>query len=252
MEALKAYVEGPSLQVHTDETVLLHISHSNLKHYRNQLRFSLHITVDNVKEKLSRQCGTTLDSMVLQLYDDNNTKICDLVEVSRPLGFYSPLEGYRLHIVDLDPTSVTAGGWLEDTSLVEKYTISDEAYNKRDDTFKKFKQKCLAEVPEMSSHKITDNYMEDLVAGIHVGDRCEVNPGSKRGTVMFVGRAELLGPGFWVGVQYDEPVGKHDGIVKGHRYFNCPPAHGSMLRPDKVKVGDFPEVDPFEAELDEI
>ena len=39
---------------------------------------------------------------------------------------------YRLHIIDLDPSSVTSGGWLEDTSLVEKYSISEEAYEKRD------------------------------------------------------------------------------------------------------------------------
>jgi len=38
---------------------------------------------------------------------------------------------FRLHVVDLDPTSISSGGWLEDTSLVEKYEISDEAYNKR-------------------------------------------------------------------------------------------------------------------------
>jgi hypothetical protein len=37
---------------------------------------------------------------------------------------------YRLHIIVLDPSSVTSGGWFEDTSLVEKYTISDEAYDK--------------------------------------------------------------------------------------------------------------------------
>lgn len=43
-------------------------------------------------------------------------------------------------------------------------------------------------------------------------DRCEVEPGAKRGTVKFVGRAEALGCGFWVGVQYDEPLGKHDGM----------------------------------------
>jgi len=40
-----------------------------------------------------------------------------------------------LHIIDLDPSSVTSGGWLEDTSLVEKYKISDEAYDKRDGEF---------------------------------------------------------------------------------------------------------------------
>lgn len=42
------------------------------------------------------------------------------------------IERFRLHVVDLDPSSVTSGGWLEDTSLVEKYTISQEAYEKRD------------------------------------------------------------------------------------------------------------------------
>lgn len=45
------------------------------------------------------------------------------------------LERYRLHIIDVDPSSVTSGGWLEDTSLVEKYQISDEAYDKRDGVF---------------------------------------------------------------------------------------------------------------------
>lgn len=45
-----------------------------------------------------------------------------------------------------------------------------------------------------------------------MGDRCEVEPGAKRGTVKFVGKAEALGRGFWVGVQYDEPLGKHDGM----------------------------------------
>ena len=39
--------------------------------------------------------------------------------------------------MDLDPSSVTSGGWLEDTSLVEKYKISDEAYEKRDGKFSK-------------------------------------------------------------------------------------------------------------------
>ena len=45
-----------------------------------------------------------------------------------------------------------------------------------------------------------------------VGDRCQVEPGEKRGVVKYVGRAESLGPGYWVGIQYDEPLGKHDGM----------------------------------------
>lgn len=51
-----------------------------------------------------------------------------------------------------------------------------------------------------------------FLLAIKVGDRCQVEPGEKRGVVKFVGQAETLGPGFWIGVQYDEPLGKHDGM----------------------------------------
>jgi len=88
----------------------------------------------------------------------------------------------------------------------------------------------------------------DLNIVSQVGDRCEVEPGAKRGTIKFVGRAEALGRGFWVGVQYDEPLGKHDGMVKGIRFFECPQGHGAIVRPEKVKVGNYPERDPFEEE----
>lgn len=236
------------LQIEGDESVLLRVTHSNLKSFNADVRFSLQMSVEAVKEKLWKKCGTSVNSMSLELYDDNGAKIAELSDNSRPFGFYSPLDGFQLHIVDLDPSSVTSGGWLEDTSLVEKYKISDEAYEKRDGTFKKFKEKLAHQKPSCASTKVADNCMEDLCANIKVGDRCQVEPGEKRGVVKYVGRAENLGPGFWVGVQYDEPLGKHDGLVKGTRYFNCPPNHGGMVRPDKVQVGDYPERDPFEEE----
>ncbi|XP_057983099.1 tubulin-folding cofactor B [Malania oleifera] len=234
------------LQLQADDSVLLRATHSNLKSFSADIRFSLQMTVESVKEKLWRKCGTSVNSMCLELYDDTGAKISDLSDNLRPLGFYSPQDGFRLHVVDLDPSSVTSGGWLEDTSLVEKYSISEEAYGKLDGTFRKFKEKLASQNPSAFETKISDDYMEDLCANIKVGDRCEVEPGEKRGVVMFVGRAESVAPGFWVGVQYDEPLGKHDGMVKGTRYFNCPPLHGALIRPEKVKVGEYPERDPFD------
>jgi tubulin-folding cofactor B len=67
-------------------------------------------------------------------------------------------------------------------------------------------------LPILSFQQTKENYMEDLCANIKVGDRCQVEPGEKRGMVKYVGRAESLGPGYWVGIQYDEPLGKHDGM----------------------------------------
>ncbi|KAF7819109.1 tubulin-folding cofactor B [Senna tora] len=235
-----------SLQkIEGDDSVLLRITHSNIKTFSADMRFSLQMSVESVKEKLWKKCGTSVNSMHLELYDDSNYKISDLTDNSRPLGFYSPLDGFRLHVVDLDPSSVTSGGWLEDTSLVEKYTISEEAYSKRQGTFRKFKEKLSSQIPSTEA-MVQETNMESLCSNIKVGSRCEVEPGEKRGIVKFVGKAEALGPGFWVGVQYDEPLGKHDGMVKGVRYFECPPSHGAIVRPEKVKVGDYPERDPFE------
>ena len=49
---------------------------------------------------------------------------------------------------------------------------------------------------------------------IQVGSRCQIEstePGfHKRGTVRFVG-ATKFAPAVWVGVEYDEPIGKNDG-----------------------------------------
>ncbi|KAK6944437.1 Ubiquitin-like domain [Dillenia turbinata] len=236
---------GSRLQIQGDESVLLRVTHSNIKSFSPDVRFSLLMTVEAVKEKLWKKCGTSVGSMSLELYDETGSKVSDLSDNFRPLGFYSPQDGYRLHVIDLDPSSVTSGGWLEDTSLVEKYKISNEAYDKLDGTFRKFKEKLVQQNPNLDA-KIPDNYMEDLCANIKAGDRCEVEPGEKRGVVKFVGQAETLAPGFWVGIQYDEPLGKHDGMVKGARYFDCPPLHGAMVRPDKVKVGDYPERNLFE------
>ena len=53
---------------------------------------------------------------------------------------------FTLHIVDLDPNSSSANGWLEDVSKVEKYEISEEAYNAREHTYRKFKEQKLKEV----------------------------------------------------------------------------------------------------------
>lgn len=52
-------------------------------------------------------------------------------------------------------------------------------------------------------------------ADVVPGARCEVQTTegglAKRGTVRFVGNAEIARGGVWVGVELDEPTGKGDG-----------------------------------------
>lgn len=48
-----------------------------------------------------------------------------------------------------------------------------------------------------------------------------VEPGDRTAEVMYVGKISEIAPGYWIGVCYDEPVGKNDGSVKGRRCFEC-------------------------------
>lgn len=89
------------------------------------------------------------------------------------------------------------------------------------------------------------------VANICVGDRCQVQPGSRRGTVSYVGVVTELDDreqSHWVGVTFDEPVGKTDGSATSKngtstQYFEAPQGYASFVRAKNVEVGDFPELD---------
>ena len=63
-----------------------------------------------------------------------------------------------------------------------------------------------------------------------------------------------LAPGYWVGIQLDEPTGDSDGKVKGKKYFEVPGGSkfGIFIRPKDANFGDFPPVDDFDEDQDEI
>jgi tubulin-folding cofactor B len=71
--------------------------------------------------------------------------------------------------------------------------------------------------------------------------------------VRFIGAVDdLPGGGLWIGVQYDEPVGKNDGAVGGKKYFDAGKNRGGFIRPERVVIGDFPEEDILDSEDEEI
>ncbi|KAG0357288.1 CAP Gly-rich domain-containing protein [Gamsiella multidivaricata] len=221
-----------------------------------ELRLSKASTIDNIKIKLEPITGISSSSQQLQLY--NNDMFVTSLEGHPPetmLGAF-PIEDYwTIQVIDTNPSRIK--GQYNDVSLVQKFELPDEEYEKRTDSVLAFKKRNNLgrfndAASDSSSASATQNHVyEEAVKNIKTGDRCEVDVGSgilkRRGTVRFIGTTEFQS-GLWVGVQYDEPLGKNDGSVQGVRYFTCPANYGSFVRPDKVQTGDFPEEDLFSDE----
>lgn len=253
LDAVKDYVTGSSDGLAQGAyTVMLHVTHSNLKARFAELRLDLRTPVSAVKDRLYAHCGTRASAMQVLLRESETGRVvAELADESAKLGFYSPRDGMTLHVVDADPHSASAGGWLENTDLVEKYVISDENYDKRENTYRKFREEKRKKDPnwtpfpgQKAPAADPADLDEEKTPAAAVGNRAEIFPGGRRAEVMFVGKGlKDMPAGWWVGVCYDEPVGKNDGTVKGVKYFTAPKGYGGMVRPSKVTVGDFPPVD---------
>ncbi|XP_070577248.1 tubulin-folding cofactor B-like [Ptychodera flava] len=225
---------------------------SSLTSFASERRFQKDITIGELKGKLELITGCSAAAMQIQAFDKNDKQVASLSDDSALLGSYPIDDGMRLHVID--PTQ--KAGEFEDVSKVEKFEISKDEYSKRTDSVLAFKKKHkMGQFQEVSPEekerleKEKQAKLEQektLAEKISVGSRCEVNnpkaPPVKRGTVMFVGTTDFAS-GYWVGVKYDEPVGKNDGSVKGKRYFECQDKYGGFNKPEFVTVGDFPEDD---------
>lgn len=221
------------------------LTHSISKNVVTEKRYGLAQTIESIKANLATHYATPVEYMRLDLKNDKGVTIEVNMQDDKMLGYYQCRDEYVIHVVDLQPATHIQN--FDDVSQVEKFTISDEVYASRPDNVRAFKERMLAQQrAELAAagHEVPvelheDSY-KDAAQKISVGDRCQCSPGDRLGTVRYVGRVAALKPGWWIGVEFDEPVGKGDGTAKGTKVFECRPQYGGFLRPEQVEVGDFP------------
>uniref|UniRef100_A0A8V5GZ86 Uncharacterized protein n=1 Tax=Melopsittacus undulatus TaxID=13146 RepID=A0A8V5GZ86_MELUD len=197
--------------------------------------------------KLELVVGSPASCMELELYGTDDELLGRLDCDEALLGSYELWDGCRVHVIDRSGARI---GEYEDVSQVEKYEMTESDYDKRPESVRSFLRQRQwgrfdAEAAERREQQLRQRREQEaaLAAALPVGTRCLVRvPGqpSRRGTVMYVGQTDFK-PGHWVGVRYDEPLGKHDGSVGSRRYFECPPKYGAFVKPQSVTPGDFPE-----------
>ncbi|KAM4695755.1 tubulin-folding cofactor B [Rhinophrynus dorsalis] len=237
-----------SVTVSSAPVVSVRVS-SSLNSFTTEKRLDRGLTLAELKCKLELLVGSPASCMDLQLYSAENAFILNLDQDDALLGSYPVDDGCRIHVIDKSGAKI---GEYEDLSRVEKYEISQEAYEKRSDSMRSFLKKSkMGKYNEAESQQKAAEQERKLeeerraAESITPGSRCEVRVAgqpTKRGTVMYVGLTDFK-PGHWVGVKYDEPLGKHDGSVEGKRYFTCSPKYGAFVKPQFVVVGDYPEED---------
>lgn len=234
------------------------------KNASSERRFDRTISIRELKSRLEPITGIPASSQGLVLTTAvGASPIATLDNDDATLDSYPVANLLTLHVTDTSPFA-TAHDFTDD-SKVEKYEMPTEEYESRQDTVLAYKKRNkIGRFADDAGVTATPaQTFEEEAKHISVGQRCEVDfgalPGAnpteeslkKRGVVQFVGETSFGKGGWWIGVAYDEPVGKHDGQVDGKRYFTCPNKHGAFVRPNKVKAGDFPEEDPFD-ELEEM
>ncbi|KAA0187649.1 hypothetical protein HAZT_HAZT000523 [Hyalella azteca] len=198
--------------------------------------------------------GASCATMTLQVFSDKDQLVCHLDNDNALLGSYTVEENYRIHVVD----TTKQCGEFEDLSKVEKFQLSDESYDNRNDSVRSFlrRNKLGKYNPEEMAAKNEAAEREALqeqqkAESIKVGDRCEVSipcEATRRGEVMYVGKTDFK-EGWWIGIKYDEPHGKNDGSVNGKRYFTAPMKYGGFTRPANVTTGDFSPIDYDDEEM---
>ncbi|KAH6622854.1 CAP Gly-rich domain-containing protein [Chaetomium tenue] len=217
-------------------------------------------SISQLKTKLETITGIPPSCQQISLKTSAGEKIA--VEAPDEESVYLqqfPLTPYaELLVGDTRPASARPN--FSSTAGVEKYVLPEEEYEKKTDSVLAWKktEKLGRFDPNAAGHeqaKISAIAQEIEVRGIAVGKRCQIgDDDSRRGEIKYVGDVkEIPGPGAWVGIQLDEPVGKNDGSIGGSRYWGeeSQLKHGVFVRPDRVEVGDFPALDDLE-DMEEI
>lgn len=241
-------MDSSGVTVNTNPTVDVRVS-STLEQYVVNRRFNRGITIAEFKCKLEMVIGTPASCMDLELFSPTDQLLQKLDNDEALLGSYPVDDDCRIHVID---RSGAKTGEFSDLSKVEKFELTEDAYDKRSDTVREFRKKQrIGRFNEEETAKkeaiaaMKEEKEKEAAAAIAVGNRCKVwvtGQPDKLGTVMYVGLTDFK-PGYWVGVKYDEPMGKHDGSVQGKQYFECENKYGAFVKPGQVTVGDFPEED---------
>ena len=125
MLALKAYIQAQDATAYhalDPDMVVLDLTHSNLQQKHIEIRFYKKDQLVTLRERIHRQTGTPPLDQHLQVYDGDQliAEIPPAADDDYLLGRFGLLHhGMRVHCIDINPYSGSAGGAYEVRTLGE-------------------------------------------------------------------------------------------------------------------------------------
>ena len=190
--------------------------------------FDKSITISKLKDRLYMLTGIDPQFQHLKLLTKiGSDPVAELVAVDSKLDDYNVKDLLILYVHDADPNQTVLQIQTEPVDLPQ---MTSEEYQKRDDNFLKWR--------EQNKHLFKPQKPD-----FTIGSNCILKDG-RQGIIRYVGIDSLFHPlgelkgksGFWVGVEFSNPVGKNNGSLENEQYFKCDEKHGSFVRPKNVTI----------------
>uniref|UniRef100_A0A915CPI7 CAP-Gly domain-containing protein n=1 Tax=Ditylenchus dipsaci TaxID=166011 RepID=A0A915CPI7_9BILA len=209
---------------------ILHLQITSSKsEYPYETRYPATMALVEFKIKLELVVGIYAQDMKLELRSAEGKFLAELFEDGKTLEELGIKDESVIHVVDTTGNSPSMDAESGQNSA--RYTLNEDDYANRKDTARKWMQ-------ELGVGKTSPSSNEEVPNFIKIGVRCKIQSSAsqapKIGQIAFIGNTHFK-PGMWIGVIYDQAVGKNDGSIDGHRYFTCEPNHGGFVVPKAVK-----------------
>lgn len=157
--------------------------------------------------------------MQLQLFKGDNL-IAQFNDDDAELASYPIQNDMRIHVIDSVQNNIFGD------SNVEKFELSEKQYDQKRNTVRdylksnklgKYNEEEMAAIEERKRQFEVEQ--EKKCESINIGDRCLVTAKGPRrlGTVRYKGTFHAK-PGIFIGVEFDLPLGMHDGRFV-HNFF---------------------------------
>ncbi|KKY28857.1 putative cell polarity protein [Phaeomoniella chlamydospora] len=222
---------------------------------QSERRINLSWTLGHFKSRMEMVTGIPPESMKVEV---RGRDVGEWMNEEDSVGRWGVSKGEVVVIHDTRPPSVRAQNIFDPNGpyAVPKYEMPTSAYETLSDSVLSWKKNNrlgrfnpAAPTPEalaQARHERDQSFIESQQ--IKLDRRCRVGESdTRRGVVKFIGEVPEIGGGeggkergaIWIGVAFDEPVGKNDGTIKGKRYFECQgEKFGGFIRPEIVECGE--------------